>query len=90
MLVLGGILWSIAPGARGDDTAAAPAVARTIVLPALRAGGIAPGQILQITEFGSEMVAPTRLALATITQPVTAATVREAKVARGLFCAGSM
>ncbi len=61
VLVLGGILWSIAPG-----------------------------QILQITEFGSEMVAPTRLALATTTPPVTAATVREAKVARGLFCAGSM
>ena len=91
LLVLGGILWCVPPAARGDDNTAAPVVARAIVLPALRAGGIAQGQVLQITEYGSEMVAPTRLALAATTPPATAAAaLREAKVARGLFCAGSM
>ncbi len=87
LLVAGGLLWGAPRAARGDDTLTAPV---KIILPAMRAGGIPPGQILQITDRGSELVAMARLTLAAATPAVKAQRAPEAKAASNLFCAGSM
>ncbi len=91
LLVPAGILLSAPLTARGEDAIAAPA--RRIVLPMLRVGGIPQGQVLQITDRGSEMVAAPRLTLAAAS-PASATpaaqALREAKTSNGLFCAGSI
>jgi hypothetical protein len=86
-LVAGGLLWGSPRLARADETPAAPV---KIMLPAMRAGGIPPGQELQITGRGSELVAMTRLTLAAATPAVKAQRAPDAKAASNLFCAGSM
>lgn len=73
-----------------DETPAA-AVPQRIVLPAMRAGGIPQGQILQITDRGSEMIAAPRITLASAETRVAPAVVAAApKPAPRLFCAGTM
>lgn len=92
-IALSGLLLCAPLTARGDDgaagaTAPVTAAAPRIVLPSMRAGGIAQGQVLQITEHGSEFVAVARVQLAAAT-PVGATTgaIAEAKPAPKLFCA---
>ncbi len=94
LLVLSAILSAAPLTARSEDTIAAPAVARRIVLPMLRVGGIPQGQVLQITDRGSEMVAAPRMTLASAGTAASATqgapAPREAKTSNGLFCAGSI
>ncbi len=70
---------------------AAIAAPQRIVLPAMRAGGIPLGQVLQITGRGSELVAAPRLTLAAAdTRAVVVVAAAETKPASRLFCAGTM
>jgi len=92
LLVLAGIILYAPQVARSDEViATAP---RAIMLPMMRVGGIPQGQVMQITENGSELVSAARVALAAATQAGavrnTAAEVKEAKLPPRLFCAGSM
>jgi hypothetical protein len=62
-----------------------------IFLPAMRAGGIPQGQILQITSRGSELVAAPRITLASAdNRAVVVVAAAESKPASRLFCAGTM
>ena len=97
MLVLGGFLLSVPMPARSEDLSSPPipattqVPARVIILPMMRVGGIPQGQIMQITEHGSELVAATRIMLAAATQVAATAHAAPApKSAQTLFCAGSM
>jgi hypothetical protein len=92
LLVLAGIFLCAPQAARSDEViATAP---RAIMLPMMRVGGIPQGQVMQITENGSELVSAARVALAAATQAGAirnaAAEVKEAKIPPRLFCAGSM
>jgi len=92
LLAPAGIFFCPPQAARGDEVIT-PAP-RAIMPPMMRAGGIPQGQVVQITEHGSELVAVALVALAAATQaaPVkqTLAEVKESKTAPRLFCAGSM
>jgi hypothetical protein len=91
LLILGGIFLCAPQAARSDELiASAP---RAIMLPMMRVGGIPQGQVMQITEHGSELVAAAKVALAAaqvVAAPRTAAEVKEAKVPPRLFCASGM
>ena len=91
LLMLNGIFLCMPQAARSDEViAAAP---RAITLPMIRVGGIPQGQVMQITERGSELVPAARIALAAAQASATphiATEVKEAKLPPRLFCAGSM
>ena len=92
-IALSGLLLCAPLAARGQEVAAVDAVQsapapQRIMLPSLRAGGIPQGQVLQITERGSELVAAARVQLAAVTQTAGAARAPvEPKPAAKLFCA---
>ena len=91
-VALSGLLLCAPVAARGDDTVEVQAPAHKIMLPMLRAGGIPQGQVMQITEHGSELVPAAKLMLAAASAPANPAArpVTELKSASGLFCAGTM
>ena len=92
-IALSGLLLCAPMAARGQEVAAVDVVQsamvpQRIMLPSLRAGGIPQGQVLQITEHGSELVAAARLQLAAVTQAANAARAPvEPQPAPKLICA---
>jgi len=92
LLAFGGLLLCAPLAVRGEDTPVAQTPVR-ISLPAMRVGGIPRGQIMQITENGSELVAAAQITLAaanTAANTARAAPALERKPAPRLFCANTM
>jgi hypothetical protein len=90
LLLAAGVIAAVPSVARSEDVVIA---APRVIFPEVRLGGIPQGQILQITERGSEMVAAMQVAAITgklnPNAKVVVVAATDIKPAPKLFCAGA-